>query len=246
MTPAARPAQRHQGVSIVTSFIEDKAVIVVAVDYSQNSNDALRLACGLAGGDVSINLVHVTRTSRWHSLARMSTAWMTSTNVAPVDELRVEKKELETLTQRVAALVAASGARLYGHLRSGNASREILQLASDLSANLIVVGMNRRTGLKRLLLQSVAKNVATNASCPVLIVKAEDSPRWSQLQPPCPECVAVQQSSLGQRLWCDRRSSHRARSHTYSAHSGGHGLNTKTFRGLSWQNVASSGEARRA
>jgi nucleotide-binding universal stress UspA family protein len=217
----------------VATFIKDRAVIVVGVDYSQHSNDALEAACDIAGtrSGAAVHLVHVLRANGTQPFAGMTRSSAPSPSPPPIDQLQMEQREIEALTQRTAPAVAATGVRLFGHLRTGNAAREIVQLASDLSADLIVVGTHGRTGVMKLLLGSVAQNVLMNASCPVLVVKPRGLPRWPAIEPPCPDCVAAQQSSDGKRLWCERHSQHHARAHTYSAHSEGYGLGAQTFRG---------------
>jgi len=217
----------------MATFIKDRAAIVVGVDYSQNSNDALEAACDIAGtrADTALHLVHVSRANGTQPYAGMTRPLVPLASPTPIDELQAEQREIEALTQRTAPAVAAKGVRLFGHLRTGNAAREIVQLASDLSADLIVVGTHGRTGVMKLLLGSVAQNVLTNASCPVLVVKPGGLPRWPAIEPPCPDCVAIQQSSHGKRFWCERHSQHHARAHTYSAHSEGYGLGAQTFRG---------------
>ena len=215
-------------------FIRDKAVIVVGADYSQNSNDALDAACGFAGTrpDVAIHIVHVAPTNGAQPFAGMTRPFAPTQDPAAADELQIEAKELEALTQRAAASVKPNSARFFGHLRTGNPAREIVQLASDLSADLIVVGTHGRTGVMKLLLGSVAQTVLTNASCPVLVVKPPGLPDWPAIEPPCPDCVDVQKSSGGERLWCQRHSQHHATAHTYSEHPQGYGLGAQTFRGL--------------
>lgn len=47
----------------------------------------------------------------------------------------------------------------------------IVNYAESKKADLIVIGTKGRTGLKRLLLGSVASGVVTHASCPVLITR---------------------------------------------------------------------------
>ncbi len=215
-------------------FIKDKVVIVVGVDYSQNSNDALDAASELAGtrADAALHLVHVSRANGPQPFAGMSRSSALSAAPPPTDELETERREIEAVTQRAASAVQAKGVRIFGHLRTGSAAREIVQLASDLSADLIVVGTHGRTGVMKLLLGSVAQNVLTHASCPVLVVKPMGLPIWPEIEPPCTDCMATQQSSRGQKVWCARHSQHHARSHTYSAHSEeGYGLGAQTFRG---------------
>ena len=54
-------------------------------------------------------------------------------------------------------------------VRSGDPAHEIVQAASEWSADLIIMGSRGRTGLARLLLGSVARKVVTHAPCSVLI-----------------------------------------------------------------------------
>jgi nucleotide-binding universal stress UspA family protein len=47
----------------------------------------------------------------------------------------------------------------------------IIDYASDMSIDLVIIGTKGRTGLKRLLLGSVAQGVVQHAHCPVLLVR---------------------------------------------------------------------------
>jgi nucleotide-binding universal stress UspA family protein len=53
----------------------------------------------------------------------------------------------------------------------GDPASEIVQLAADEGVDLIVMGTHGRTGLRRLLMGSVAEAVVRRASCPVLTLK---------------------------------------------------------------------------
>jgi nucleotide-binding universal stress UspA family protein len=57
------------------------------------------------------------------------------------------------------------------HLDAGDAAEKIVEHAGRLDADLIVLGTHGRTGLKRLLIGSVAEKVVRLASCPVLVVR---------------------------------------------------------------------------
>jgi len=218
----------------VTTFVKDNAVIVVGEDYSQNSTDALKAASAFAStlADLALHIVHVTKagSSFANGLNHSSSA---SPNHQTPDDLQTDRAALKAVTLSTAASVAEHGAHVFGHLRFGNPAREIVQLASDLSADLIVVGTHGRTGLRKLLLGSVAQNILTNASCPVLVVKPKDLPPWPEIEPPCPDCVTARQSSQGLEFWCERHSEHHASAHTYYVNSDSYGLGTQTFRGLS-------------
>ena len=61
-------------------------------------------------------------------------------------------------------------------MRKGDAAAEIITVAQESGADLVVVGSRGQTGLKRIVLGSVARNVVTAAGASVLIVHrpAED------------------------------------------------------------------------
>ena len=54
----------------------------------------------------------------------------------------------------------------------GDPATEIVRVAADHSADVIVMGTHGRTGLSRLLLGSVAEAVLRKAPCPVFNLKA--------------------------------------------------------------------------
>ena len=56
-------------------------------------------------------------------------------------------------------------------LREGDAAEEVLRVADDVGADLIVMGTHGRTGLGRVLMGSVAEAVLRGSRCPVLVVK---------------------------------------------------------------------------
>jgi nucleotide-binding universal stress UspA family protein len=54
----------------------------------------------------------------------------------------------------------------------GDAGQEIAEFAEKLEAGLIVLPSHGRTGLKRLLIGSVAERVVRLAHCPVLVLRS--------------------------------------------------------------------------
>jgi len=56
-------------------------------------------------------------------------------------------------------------------LVEGDPATEVLRVAQEIGADLIVMGTHGRTGLGRLLMGSVAERVMRQAACPVLTVK---------------------------------------------------------------------------
>ena len=56
-------------------------------------------------------------------------------------------------------------------IRGVAASEGIVQIANEIGADLIIMGSHGRTGVKKMMLGSVAQNVLTQSPVPVLIVK---------------------------------------------------------------------------
>jgi nucleotide-binding universal stress UspA family protein len=88
-----------------------------------------------------------------------------------IDELRaMAGKQLDAIRP------ATPTVRTEKLLRDGPSTETILAAASDLQADLIVMGTHGRTGFRRLLLGSVTEDVLRRAPCPVLTVKAAGQP----------------------------------------------------------------------
>jgi nucleotide-binding universal stress UspA family protein len=77
----------------------------------------------------------------------------------------------ETQGERLDDCVRQYGARGGGLLPEGLAAPAILRAAEELPAQLLVIGTHGRTGLKRLVLGSVAEAVVRGAHCSVLAVR---------------------------------------------------------------------------
>ena len=57
-------------------------------------------------------------------------------------------------------------------LTMGNPAGEIVRIAAEVGAEMIVLGTHGRTGMSRLLMGSVAEAVVRRAPCPVLVYRA--------------------------------------------------------------------------
>ena len=77
------------------------------------------------------------------------------------------------LMRIVAAGLAAHGSPVdvhyFAHARIGKPAREILRLAREAGADLIIVGSHNHLGLRRWLLGSTAEKVVREAACPVIV-----------------------------------------------------------------------------
>ena len=104
------------------------------------------------------------------------------------------------------------------HIRFGDASDVILQAAIDVDADLVVVGSRRNTGIRKLVLGSVAERVLHHAHCPVLVAVPKDyagTTASARVDPPCPECLAVRKQSGNATFWCERHSRPYMQPHIY-------------------------------
>ena len=79
------------------------------------------------------------------------------------------QKEGHAYLDEIVTLGEELGVTVSKKLVEGHPAEEIIKEAKE--DDLIVMGSKGRTGLDRLLLGSVAENVARHASCPVMIVK---------------------------------------------------------------------------
>lgn len=115
---------------------------------------------------------------------------------------------LDDLKARLAALVyqgletqksEASNWRARLHVRAGRADEEIVELAHEVNADLVVVGRFAvHRGSRRL--GSVAARVLEGAPCPTLVVGLSEHVVRSREA--CPECEAIREESAGERWFC--------------------------------------------
>lgn len=181
----------------------DPAVYLVAIDDTPCATHALDVACGLVaalGGAAEMHVVHVIPLPPTYAAPIMAPAMVT-----PPDLLEAGRGLLDRTTAHAAQRFRG---KIVGHLASGEAWREIVQMASNLRVDLIVVGTEGRTGITRIALGSVAEQVVRHAGCPVLVARPKEYhlPAGEAIEPPCSDCVAVQTAHAN--LWCARHSSH--------------------------------------
>jgi nucleotide-binding universal stress UspA family protein len=82
-----------------------------------------------------------------------------------------EQRGRELLDAEVERVQSAGETVAQAHLMMGDAAREIVHLAGDIEAGLVVMGSRGRGGLSRALMGSVSDSVVRHAHCPVLVVR---------------------------------------------------------------------------
>ena len=88
---------------------------------------------------------------------------------------RVTRRTHSVLGERIALIAAAGGGVSGEHVRVGRPAEEIVGLAEEIKAGLIVVGSRGLGGIRRALVGSVSDSVVRHAHCPVLVVRGEES-----------------------------------------------------------------------
>jgi nucleotide-binding universal stress UspA family protein len=84
-----------------------------------------------------------------------------------------ERQAREVLEAETVRVRAAGGTVAHDHLRMGKADHEVVALAEEIGAGLIVMGSRGRGGIRRALLGSVSDSVVRHAHCPVMVVRPE-------------------------------------------------------------------------
>jgi len=184
--------------------------ILIAVAFDPTAESALVEGMSLAAGHPGSEL-HVV-----HVASEPGTIDATRTLLPTADG---PEEPAEKLRRRVELAWRAAGElQVVAHIRSGDPAQEILQAAIDIGADIVVVGSHRRTGLKKLVLGSVAEQVLHASHCPVLVVVAKDyagTVTSPSVAPTCPECLAARKATANASFWCERHAKSYLQPHIY-------------------------------
>jgi nucleotide-binding universal stress UspA family protein len=150
--------------------------ILLATDGSSEAELATRTAVDLAlMSDSQLHVIYVVDDSSIGLLYPESTdpegVEMPDPILEEDLERRFEQRGRELLDAEVERVRSAGGMVAQAHLMMGEVEREIVHLAEDLGAGLIVMGSKGRGGIRRALMGSVSDSVIRHAHCPVLVVR---------------------------------------------------------------------------
>ena len=139
--------------------------IVVAIDFSEHSRRALVEAIGLAKKfDAELHLIHCFQIYPIGAAAPYDV-------MLPPDLGRTIEEAARGQLSEWRSEASAQKVRAQMHLSANVAAEGIAELAKALGADLIVMGTRGLSGLKHVLLGSVAERTIRLAPCPVLTVK---------------------------------------------------------------------------
>jgi nucleotide-binding universal stress UspA family protein len=181
-------------------------VIMVALQFDETGVCALEEAVRIARGLPNVELHAL------HSVAPSFAAELSGDLASRSAQTARAPQRLEELIDRACA---GTSLAVKGHIRAGTSVDAILKTASEVDADLIVVGSHRRRGLEKLVLGSVAERILHEARCPVMLAVPKAWKAASSVEPPCAECVALRTQTGDGSRWCERHSRPRMRAHVY-------------------------------
>jgi len=142
---------------------QPKGPIVVPVDFSGESNDAIDMATDVCEDPSQLHLIHVL-----FPLDNVSpgVVWGGVTDEKRETAIREEFDQLCREKNLEGANVL---------IRFGNPGLEIAEYAAEIDAELIIIPSHGYHGVKRLFLGSVAERVIRHANCSVLVLRRTDA-----------------------------------------------------------------------
>lgn len=139
--------------------------ILLATDDSEDARLAAEAAVDLSNETGSeLHVVYVALTS----------PWMTPDAMNPGEAERFREQAQKVLDKQVRWVEEKGGTITKAHLKTGNkASHEIIRLAEEIDAGIIVVGSRGLGAVERILLGDDSESVVRHAPCPVFVVREQ-------------------------------------------------------------------------
>ena len=183
---------------------------LVATDGTPSSAHAVISACDLVarlGGLAEVHIVHVV------DVVPPAQALGLSISVSTVDLMDLGR---EIVSASCAQAIGHFAGIVRGHLTEGDPAREIVRVAAQIDAGLVIVATAGRRGVSHLLLGSVAEKVVRTAGCPVLVVRPKNHHLAVEptVEPPCSDCERARAATPPQ-AWCARHAEHHAHGQTH-------------------------------
>ncbi len=139
-----------------------KKTVVVPVDFSAASAEALKTALQFVAQPKDLHVLHVILEPAVLAYGESWAVEYTKTRI---------KEACEHLSKFLADNQASGVTQL---VREGDPGLSITDYASEHNADLIVMPSHGYRGVKRVLLGSVAERVLRHANCPILVLRRQD------------------------------------------------------------------------
>ena len=185
-------------------------VLVLAVDFTDASHEAVAVALRNARPGDQLHLVHAVPEPIGTERARLEArANRLEHDPDLVRAFLDEACEVKHVRARVPIDV---------HARIGDPVEAICQMAVDVEADAIICGTHARHGLKRLIEGSVAERLVREAPCSVIVAKPmtyRGARKSDMPEAPCGECAAIRAETGDMNAWCSVHGRDHDRRHTY-------------------------------
>jgi nucleotide-binding universal stress UspA family protein len=141
--------------------------ILLATDGSEEAAIAAHTATDVAGKtDSELHVVLVGLSAAYVGMGPPEIA-----DIPPPRQEELDEEARRLLDAQVKQIEADGSTVAQAHLRVGRPDEQIVALAEEIGAGLIVMGSRGLGRLRRLLMGSVSDSVVRHAHCPVLIVR---------------------------------------------------------------------------
>ncbi len=138
--------------------------VLIPTDFSDPSREAARVGVGLVAEGGTVILCHVVDDTP------LTYGYVGVTLSQPELQSRLAR-EAENELETFSVPETPSGVRVERRILHGNPFVSLVQFAREENVDLIVIGTHGRTGLRHILIGSVAEKVVRKAYCPVLVVR---------------------------------------------------------------------------
>lgn len=143
--------------------------ILFAADFSENSRQAFSVACSLAREDKTRLVVLAVAEPDW---VADDPVYLSQSSVV-FHKKEPNEHRLQMFQQKLRDVYAPGHPiDVEYHAREGEIAEEIMGMAREIGADLIVMGTHGRTGMNWLLSGSIATQVLREAHCPLLALRS--------------------------------------------------------------------------
>jgi nucleotide-binding universal stress UspA family protein len=135
--------------------------ILHANDGSKNAFEALAVALNLAKENGS----------ELHMVSVEEIPYLPETIEEVREDVRTDARRFQAVINRASAMAGARGVELHTHVLAGHPVRDIIDLATDLRADLLIVGASGHSALYDRMIGSRADRLVHLSPCQVLVVR---------------------------------------------------------------------------
>lgn len=143
--------------------------ILIATDDSECSKKALQHGHDLAGiMGASVALIHVIEPTSPTNYG--ADPLMGQQPIIIPETTEIQEESSKTLLDEISKRFQDTAEEVFTFSRIGSPKQEILSVANEWGADLIIMGTHGRTGFDHFISGSVSEGVTRRANCPVLVV----------------------------------------------------------------------------